>query len=82
MLFTGSGGIQIDRPKTRNGLPWPLERHRQKSETEGQTFTKKIGERVLPEFVSGTAIRPGNALAAPTWRVTTGSTTRVCGPAP
>ncbi len=52
MLFTGSGGIQIDWPKTRNGLPWPLEGHRQKSETEGQTFTKKIGERVLPEFVS------------------------------
>ena len=29
-----------------------IEGHRQKSETEGQTFTKKIGERVLPEFVS------------------------------
>ena len=29
-----------------------IEGHRQKSETEGQTFTKKIGERILPEFVS------------------------------
>ncbi|MYB33272.1 MAG: TldD/PmbA family protein [Acidobacteria bacterium] len=29
-----------------------IEGHRQKSEREGQTFTKKIGERVLPEFVS------------------------------
>ena len=29
-----------------------IEGHRQKSETEGQTFTRKIGERILPEFVS------------------------------
>ena len=29
-----------------------IEGHRQKSDTEGQTFTKKIGERILPEFVS------------------------------
>ena len=29
-----------------------IEGHRQKSETEGQTFTKKVGERILPEFVS------------------------------
>ena len=29
-----------------------IEGHRQKSETEGQTFTEKIGERILPEFVS------------------------------
>ena len=29
-----------------------IEGHRQKSDREGQTFTKKINERVLPEFVS------------------------------
>ena len=29
-----------------------IEGHRQKSESEGQTFTKKVGERILPEFVS------------------------------
>ena len=29
-----------------------IEGHRQKDVTEGQTFTKKIGERVLPEFIS------------------------------
>jgi predicted Zn-dependent protease len=29
-----------------------LEGHRQKSESEGQTFKKKVGELVLPEFMS------------------------------
>jgi predicted Zn-dependent protease len=29
-----------------------VEGHRQKDEEEGQTFTKKIGELVLPEFIS------------------------------
>jgi predicted Zn-dependent protease len=29
-----------------------LEGHRQKSEAEGQTFKKKVGEQVLPEFMS------------------------------
>ena len=29
-----------------------IEGHRQKSETEGQTFTKSVGEQILPEFVS------------------------------
>lgn len=29
-----------------------LEGHRQKDEDDGQTFTKKIGEKVLPEFLS------------------------------
>ena len=29
-----------------------IEGHRQKSETEGQTFTRKVGEQILPEFVS------------------------------
>ncbi len=29
-----------------------LEGHRQKSEEEGQTFTKKVGERILPNFLS------------------------------
>jgi predicted Zn-dependent protease len=29
-----------------------IEGHRQKSEREGQTFTKKVGERILPEFIS------------------------------
>ena len=29
-----------------------IEGHRQKDVTEGQTFTKKINERVLPEFIS------------------------------
>jgi len=29
-----------------------MEGHRQKSETEGQTFTKKVGELILPEFIS------------------------------
>jgi predicted Zn-dependent protease len=29
-----------------------LEGHRQKSEDEGQTFTRKIGEKVLPDFLS------------------------------
>jgi predicted Zn-dependent protease len=29
-----------------------LEGHRQKSETEGQTFARKIGERILPEFIN------------------------------
>lgn len=29
-----------------------IEGHRQKSESEGQTFTKKVGERILPEFMS------------------------------
>jgi predicted Zn-dependent protease len=29
-----------------------LEGHRQKSEEEGQTFTKKIGQRILPDFLS------------------------------
>ncbi len=29
-----------------------MEGHRQKSESEGQTFTKKVGESVLPEFIS------------------------------
>ena len=29
-----------------------IEGHRQKSEREGQTFTRMVGERVLPEFVS------------------------------
>jgi TldD protein len=29
-----------------------LEGHRQRGETEGQTFTKKVGQLVLPEFLS------------------------------
>ena len=29
-----------------------IEGHRQKSEDEGQTFTKKVGQRILPEFIS------------------------------
>jgi TldD protein len=29
-----------------------IEGHRQKSEKEGQTFARKLGERVLPEFLS------------------------------
>lgn len=29
-----------------------LEGHRQKSEKEGQTFARKVGERILPEFIS------------------------------
>jgi len=29
-----------------------IEGHRQKSEMEGQTFAKKVGERILPEFIS------------------------------
>jgi predicted Zn-dependent protease len=29
-----------------------VEGHRQKSEEEGQTFTKRLGEKVLPEFIS------------------------------
>jgi len=29
-----------------------IEAHRQKSVTEGQTFTKKVGEPILPEFIS------------------------------
>jgi predicted Zn-dependent protease len=29
-----------------------IEGHRQKSETEGQTFTKKVNQEVLPEFIS------------------------------
>ena len=29
-----------------------IEGHRQKSESEGQTFTKKVGKPVLPEFIS------------------------------
>lgn len=29
-----------------------IEGHRQKSESEGQTFTKKVGEPVLPDFIS------------------------------
>ena len=29
-----------------------IEGHRQKSESEGQTFTKKVGKQILPEFIS------------------------------
>ncbi|TET18441.1 MAG: hypothetical protein E3J78_06385 [Candidatus Cloacimonadota bacterium] len=29
-----------------------VEGHRQKSEFEGQTFTKKVGEKILPDFIS------------------------------
>lgn len=29
-----------------------IEGHRQKSEMEGQTFTKKVGEKILPGFIS------------------------------
>ncbi len=29
-----------------------IEGHRQKSESEGQTFTKKVGQQILPEFIS------------------------------
>ena len=29
-----------------------IEGHRQKSEMEGQTFAKKVGERILPDFIS------------------------------
>ncbi len=29
-----------------------LEGHRQKSEREGQTFARKVGERILPEFIN------------------------------
>jgi predicted Zn-dependent protease len=29
-----------------------IEEHRQKSEMEGQTFTKKMGEQILPDFIS------------------------------
>ena len=31
-----------------------IEGHRQKDETDGQTFTKRVGESVLPEFLSVT----------------------------
>ena len=31
-----------------------IEGHRQKDETEGQTFTKSVGEKILPEFLSVT----------------------------
>ncbi|MFH1143043.1 MAG: metallopeptidase TldD-related protein, partial [Candidatus Eisenbacteria bacterium] len=29
-----------------------IEGHRQKSESEGQTFTKKVGQTILPDFIS------------------------------
>lgn len=29
-----------------------VEGHRQKSEMEGQTFTKKVGQKILPDFIS------------------------------
>jgi TldD protein len=29
-----------------------VEGHRQKNETEGQTFTKKVGQEILPDFIS------------------------------
>jgi predicted Zn-dependent protease len=29
-----------------------IEGHRQKSEFEGQTFTKKVGQKILPDFIS------------------------------
>ncbi len=29
-----------------------IEGHRQKSEREGQTFTRKVGQQILPEFIS------------------------------
>jgi predicted Zn-dependent protease len=29
-----------------------IEGHRQKSESEGQTFTKKVNEKILPDFIS------------------------------
>lgn len=29
-----------------------LEGHRQKTEKEGQTFTKKVGQKILPDFIS------------------------------
>jgi len=29
-----------------------IEGHRQKSESEGQTFTKKVGQQILPDFIS------------------------------
>lgn len=29
-----------------------LEGHRQKSETEGQTFARKVGEKILPDFIN------------------------------
>lgn len=29
-----------------------IEGHRQKSESEGQTFARKVGEQILPEFIS------------------------------
>src|SRR5205814_1047286 len=31
-----------------------IEGHRQKDEAEGQTFTKSVGEKILPEFLSVT----------------------------
>ena len=30
-----------------------IEGHRQKDETEGQTFTQKVGEKILPDFLTG-----------------------------
>ena len=29
-----------------------IEGHRQKSETEGQTFAKKVNQKILPDFIS------------------------------
>ena len=31
-----------------------IEGHRQKDESEGQTFTKSVGEKILPDFLSVT----------------------------
>lgn len=47
-----------------------LEGHRQRSEQEGQTFTKKVNQRVLPEFLSVTddpTLRTLNGLDLSGW---------------
>ena len=57
-----------------------LEGHRQKNEDEGQTFTRRITDAVLPPGFRCTSIRRCSASGRPTWPDTIGSMTKASGP--
>ena len=55
-----------------------IEGHRQKDESEGQTFTKSVGEKILPDFLSVTFDPTLKKSPESTSTAVTNTTTKAC----
>jgi predicted Zn-dependent protease len=53
-----------------------VEGQREKRENQSQTFRDKVGQKVLPEFISVYSDPTNASLGTPSWPVTTSSTTK------